>query len=120
MRFLLNDQRRKKMNGKRRWMAILLLVTFTASPLGCITIKIGGKTQLAPSGEEGTMVAQKRCWFILFGLVPLGDNSIDSSIPKKASRIRIETKWTFLDIVMNLFTELVTIVSFTTEIYEVP
>jgi len=108
------------MNIKRRWIALLLLFAFTTSMTGCITMKIGGKAQLAPSTEEGTKVAQKRCWFILFGLIPLGDNSIDSYIPAGAKKVRVATKWTFLDIVMNIFTELVTIVSFTAEIYEVP
>lgn len=100
-------------------MALLLVFVFTTSTIGCITMKIGGKAQLAPSTEEGTKVAEKRCWFILFGLVPLGDNSIDNYIPATAKKVRVETKWTFLDIVMNLFTELVTVVSFTAEIYQV-
>jgi len=108
------------MNKKRRGIALLLLLAFTVSPMGCITMKIGGKAQLAPSTEEGTKVAQKRCWFILFGLIPLSDNSIDSSIPATAKKVRVETRWTFLDIVMNIFTEVVTIISFTAEIYEVP
>ncbi len=101
-------------------MALLILLVFTLSTTSCITMKIGGQAQLAPSAEKGTKVAEKRCWFILFGLIPLNDNSIDTSIPATAKKIRVETKWTFLDIVMNLFTELVTIVSFTAEIYEVP
>jgi hypothetical protein len=120
MRLFIHRQRRKKMNQKRKWIALLLLFAIATSTVGCITIKVGGKAQLAPSTEEGTKVAQKRCWFILFGLVPLGDNSIDSYIPATAAKVRVETKWTLLDIVMNLFTELLTIVSFTAEIYEVP
>jgi hypothetical protein len=120
MSLLIGKQRRKKMNRKRRWIAVLLLLALTTSTIGCITIKIGGKAQLAPSTEEGTKVAEKRCWFILFGLIPLNENAIDNYLPETAKKVRVETKWTFLDIVMNLFTELVTIVSFTAEIYEVP
>jgi hypothetical protein len=104
----------------KKWIALFILLLFATSTVGCITMKIGGTTQLAPSTEEGTKIAQKRCWYILFGLIPLNDNSIDSSIPPTAKKIRVETKWTFLDIVMNIFTELLTIVSFTAEIYEVP
>jgi len=104
----------------RRWIALFILFLFATSTFGCITMKIGGKAQLAPSTEAGTKVAQKRCWFILFGLVPLNDNSIDSLIPTTAKKVRVETKWSSLDIVMNIFTELLTIVSFTAEIYEVP
>jgi hypothetical protein len=83
-------------------------------------MKIGGNAQLAPSTEEGTKVAEKRCWFILFGLIPLNDNAIDSIIPATAKKVRVETKWSFLDIMMNIFTEVLTIVSFTAEVYEVP
>jgi hypothetical protein len=104
----------------QRWIALFILFLFAASTVGCITMKIGGNAQLAPSTEEGSKVAQKRCWFILFGLIPLNDNSIDSIIPATAKKVRVETKWSFLDIVMNIFTEVLTIVSFTAEIYEVP
>jgi len=108
------------MTKNQRWIALFILLLFATSTVGCITMKIGGKTQLAPSTEEGTKVAQKRCWFILFGLIPLNDNAIDSIIPATAKKVRVETKWSFLDIVMNIFTEVLTIVSFTAEVYEVP
>jgi len=104
----------------QRWIALFILILFATSTVGCITMKIGGKAQLAPTTEEGTKVAQKRCWFILFGLIPLNNNSIDNIIPATAKKVRVETKWSFLDIVMNIFTEVLTIVSFTAEIYEVP
>jgi len=103
----------------QRKIALLMLLLFTLSMTSCITIKIGGQAQLAPSTEEGIKLAEKRCWFILFGLIPLNDNSIDDIIPPTAKKVRVETKWSFLDIVMNIFTEILTIVSFTTEIYEV-
>jgi hypothetical protein len=108
------------MTKNQRWIALFILFLFAASMGGCITMKIGGKAQLAPSTEEGSKVAQKRCWFIFFGLVPLNDNSVDGIIPPTAKKVRVETKWSFLDIVMNIFTEVLTIVSFTAEIYEVP
>jgi hypothetical protein len=108
------------MNKKQRCIALSLIIAFTTCATGCITIQVGGNAQLAASSEEGTKVAQKRCWFVLFGLIPLGDNSIDDAIPATVQKVRVETKWTFTDIVMNIFTELVTIVSFTAEIYEVP
>ncbi len=104
----------------QRWIALFILFLFVSGTVGCITIKIGGKAELVSSTEEGSKVAQKRCWFILFGLVPLNDNSVDSIIPATAKRVRVETKWSFLDIVMNIFTELLTIVSFTAAVYEVP
>ena len=108
------------MTKNQRWIALFVLFFFATGAVGCITMKIGGKAQLAPSTEAGTKIAQKRCWFVLFGLIPLNDNSIDNIIPATTKKVRVETKWSFPDIVMNIFTEVLTIVSFTAEIYEVP
>jgi hypothetical protein len=94
---------------------IILVISFT----GCYTIKVGGKAQLAPSDQAGTLVAQKRYWYALYGLIPLGNSSIDNYIPAAATMVRVETKHSFMDGFINLFTGLVTIYSMTAEIYEV-
>jgi hypothetical protein len=87
--------------------------------VGCFTIRVGGKAELAPSSVEGTKIAQKRFWYALWGLVPLGDNSTDRLIPENAKKVRVETKYTVPDFLINMFTGLVTIETFTAEIYEV-
>ncbi|MDI7262111.1 MAG: hypothetical protein QME90_19625 [Thermodesulfobacteriota bacterium] len=65
------------------------------------------------------MVAQKRCWYALYGLIPLGDNSTDSIIPATAKKVRVETKYKLSDALINLFTFLVSIETFSVEVYEV-
>jgi len=107
------------MFSKRKIITLCLLVVLIISFTGCYTIKVGGKAQLASSDQSGTLVAEKRYWYALYGLIPLGDNSTDNYIPATANKVRVETKITFLDYIINLFTGIVTIYSATAEIYEV-
>jgi hypothetical protein len=105
---------------KMKKLAILiLLLAVTMNVAGCFTIKIGGKAELVPSTEEGTKIAHKRCWYALWGLVPISDNSTDLLIPETVKRVRMETKYTVSDALINIFTILVSIETFTVEIYEV-
>ena len=100
-------------------IALILLVAVTMSVAGCFTIRIGGKAELAPSAEEGTKIAEKRCWYALWGLVPISDNSTDALIPSTAKKVRVETKYKVSDFLINMFTFIVTIETFSVEVYEV-
>ena len=104
---------------RRKLISLILLVSVTMSVAGCFTIRVGGKAELAPSTEEGTKIAHKRCWYALWGLVPVGDNSTDSLIPETVKKVRVETKYTVSDFLINIFTFIFTIETFTVEIYEV-
>jgi hypothetical protein len=99
--------------------SLIILLALTMSFAGCFTLRVGGKAELAPSTEEGTKIAEKRCWYMLWGLVPISDNSTDSLIPATVKKVRVETKITIMDGLINFFTLLVTIETFTVEIYEV-
>ena len=103
----------------KKIVSLVLLVAVTMSVAGCFTIKIGGKAELAASTEEGTKIAEKRCWYALWGLVPIGENSTDSLIPGIVKKVRIETKYKVLDFLINIFTGIVTIETFSVEVYEV-
>jgi len=103
----------------RRLISLILLVAVVMIVAGCFTIKVGGKAELAPSTEEGTKIAERRCWYVLWGLVPIGDNSTDSLIPATAKKVRLETKYKVTDFLINMFTFIVTIETFSVEIYEV-
>jgi len=103
----------------KKLITLILLLAVTMSVAGCFTIRVGGKAELAPSTEEGTKIAHKRCWYALWGLVPIGDNSTDSLIPETVKKVRVETKYTVSDFLINIFTFILTIETFTVEIYEV-
>jgi hypothetical protein len=103
----------------KKLVSLMLLLAVTMSVAGCFTIRVGGKAELAPSTEEGTKIAQKRCWYALWGLVPISDNTTDSLIPETVKKVRVETKYTVSDALINIFTILVSIETFTVQIYEV-
>jgi len=103
----------------KKLVSLILLLAVTISVVGCFTIRIGGKAELAPSTEEGTKIAEKRCWYALWGLIPISDNSTDSLIPATAKKVRVETKYQVSDFLINIFTMLVTIETFSVQIYEV-
>jgi hypothetical protein len=103
----------------KKLVSFVLLIVVSVNLAACFTIKVGGKAELAPSTEEGTKIAQKRYWYAVWGLVPLGDNSTDPLIPANIKKVRVETKYTVPDFLINIFTGLVTIETFTVEIYEV-
>jgi len=103
----------------KKVVSLVLLLVVSTSLAGCFTIRVGGKAELAPSTEEGTKIAQKRCWYALWGLVPISDNSTDSLIPETAKKVKMETKYTIPDFLINIFTILLTIETFTVEVYEV-
>jgi hypothetical protein len=103
----------------KKIVILVVLVAVTISIAGCFTIRVGGKAELAPSTEEGTKIAEKRCWYALWGLVPIGDNSTDSLIPGIVKKVRVETKFTVLNFLINIFTGIATIETITVEIYEV-
>jgi len=107
------------MTRTKKLVSLILLLAVTVSVAGCFTIRVGGKAELAPSTEEGAKIAHKRCWYALWGLVPIGDNSTDSLIPERVKKIRVETKYTVSDFLINIFTFILTIETFSVEIYEV-
>jgi len=107
------------MMAQKKLVTLLALFILVSNLAGCFTIKVGGKAQLASSNETGTLVAHKRCWYALYGLIPLGDNSTDSIIPATAKKVRVETKYKLSDALINLLTFWVSIETFSVEVYEV-
>jgi len=103
----------------KKLVGVIVLLAVTMSVAGCFTIRVGGNAELAPSTEEGTKIAHKRCWYALWGLVPISENSTDALIPATAKKVRVETKYTVPDFLINIFTLIVTIETFSVEIYEV-
>jgi hypothetical protein len=94
-----------------------MLVVFCLSFIGCATIKVGGTAQLAPSTSTGEKIASKRCWFALWGLVPLGDNTSDSIVPAN-SKVRVETKMTTVDFLLSMIVGGLTLQTKTVEVYQ--
>ena len=101
----------------KKLFASLFLVVFCFAFIGCATIKVGGNAQLAPSTATGEKIASKRCWFALWGLVPLGDNTSDSIVPAN-SKVRVETKMTTVDFLLSMIVGGLTLQTKTVEVYQ--
>ena len=101
----------------RRMAALFMLCLFCVSFIGCATIKVGGTAQLAPSSSTGEKIATKRCWYALWGLMPLGDNTTDSIVPNN-SKVRVETKMTIVDFLLSGLLGGLTLQTKTAEVYQ--
>lgn len=88
-----------------RKLFILLAASFvmaTALP-GCFT-----HNHTVGSGAAGANATEKKQWYILFGLVPL--NTVDSkAMAGGATNYTIKTQQSFVDVVIGIFTGIVTI-----------
>ena len=84
-------------------IALLLFVMVAAS--GCAT-----HTHVIGNGGEGTEILEERQWYVLWGLVPIND--VDTvEMADGASNYTIETEQSALDVIINIFTGLITVYS---------
>ena len=89
----------------RKIIAVLMIVIFMIMLAGCAANvhKIG-------KGAQGNDVIEKRQWYILFGLVPLND--VDTNeMAGDATNYTITTEQNELDVIMNIFTSYISVVS---------
>ena len=75
-------------------VVLVLLVPMTS----CFTMK-----HRVGTGAAGSQEVQNRQWFALWGLIPLG--SVDSqAMAGGAANYDVQTQWSPLDVIMNIFT----------------
>ncbi len=79
--------------------AFVMTTTFT----GCFT-----HNHTVGSGAAGSNATTKKQWYILFGLVPL--NTVDTkAMAGGATNYTIKTQQSFVDVVIGIFTNFVTV-----------
>jgi len=62
------------------------------------------------NGAQTGMLEQQRQWYVLWGLVPI--NNVDTNLMAgDAQDYTITTQGTFLDVVINIFTSMITVYS---------
>lgn len=72
-------------------------------------VELASKTELLPFKD------QQKNWYVLWGLVPISHNSPDRLIKENGlTKVRIETKMSFLDILISAIGSYVSIVTNTT------
>ena len=81
-------------------VAVVLIAMLT---MGCF-----GMTHVVGDGASGGESMTERQWYVLFGLVPI--NKVDSkTMAGSAENYTVTTEMTFVDVVIGIFTGLVSI-----------
>jgi hypothetical protein len=80
--------------------AFILLLGMLPLFLGCATIQIAGKAELSPVAAGGKEIASKKCWYLFYGLLSIGNNSTSDIVPEN-SVVYFKAKTTFWDGVLN-------------------
>ncbi len=83
--------------------AFALMVGIAGSNAGCFKQRVDVGT-----GASGGQVQEMRQWFVLWGLVPITQIDVEAAIGD-AQNYTIESVFTPLDCVINIFTSIVTI-----------
>jgi hypothetical protein len=90
---------------KRSLITLALTAAITLPMTSCFTMT----HQMGSGGTEASSTSERQ-WFILFGLITLND--IEShDMAAGATDYTVTTEWTFLDVVINIFTWPVTVLS---------
>lgn len=95
----------KKTPAKKTLATALCTLALTAALTGCYTMnhRVG-------NGAQGSSEVEKRQWFALWGLVPLGE--VDShALANNATHYDVQTQMSVVDFLLNLVTGWVTITS---------
>ena len=72
-------------------------------------------THVVGNGAQGNEVTQQRQWYVLFGLIPI--NNVDTEqIAQGTADYTIKTEQSALDVIINIFTGMVSVYSRTVTI----
>ena len=92
-------------NLTRPFLTVLTVFVLFASVFtsGCYTME-----HTVGEGAQSDAIEERRQWFVLFGLVPI--NEVDSAVMADGSEdYTITTEHTFVDVVIGLFTGIVSV-----------
>lgn len=87
----------------RKILALTMVLVFAFLLAGCF----GHKHVVGNGAQTGEEVSAKQ-WYVLWGLIPLGDPDTNA-MAGGASDYEIKTKQSFIDIVIGIFTGIVTV-----------
>ena len=74
-------------------------------------------THVVGNGAQGNEVTQQRQWYVLFGLVPI--NNVDTEqMAAGTADYTIKTEQSALDVIINIFTGMVSVCSRTVTVTE--
>ena len=105
----------------KRIFSVLFILIFSFVLVSCTTVKIStNKGAYAfvvneDFKQEPKTTRSKQCWYILWGLVPLGDNSTKDLINAK-EKVSVRTSTTPMDFLMSMILGIATITTRTIEV----
>jgi len=108
----------------KRLVSLILVVALVLTFAGCYTVNIK-----APEGKKIYLASKpvvspdnsKKVFYILWGLVPITDNSTVDLLANypDGSEVAVSTKYTFIDQIINMIAGLLTINCQTVEVQRV-
>ncbi len=94
----------------KKALSILLIASFTLLFVSCFT-----QRHIVGEGAKGNRVETAKTWYVLWGLVPI--NKVDTNeMAKGAKDYEIITQFSFVDIIIGIFTSYVTIYPMSVEV----
>lgn len=94
----------------KKLFAVLLIVILSFYATGCYTME-----HVVGEGAKSGVTEEARQWYILWGLVPI--NSVDSKeLAGGVSDYKVTTQMTFVDVVIGVFTGIVTVSPMTVKV----
>lgn len=105
----------------KKLLSALMVGVFVLTVIGCTVVRVeapvGEKIKLSSETESYNYVAKKRVFYVLWGLVPITDNSTAKMLEgKKVESVKIEAKYDIVDILINVILGHFTVVSRTIEV----
>jgi hypothetical protein len=86
-------------------LAILLIMIIT---INCGTVIVaappGKDVELLGEGDAARVVAVKKCWYLLWGLVPISDNSTALTVAEyQLKSVRVTSYYSPIDFIISFF-----------------
>jgi hypothetical protein len=111
---------RKGVNMKRAalMLAIMLIIVMTVN---CGTVIVaappGKDIELLSENETGRVVTMKKCWYLLWGLVPISNNSTAPVVAEyQLKSVRVTSYYSPIDFIISFFLGFTTLHTRTVEI----
>jgi hypothetical protein len=100
---------------------LMLLLFITAMSVNCGTVIVaappGKSIELLDEGDVARVVTVKKCWYLLWGLVPISNNSIAPIVADyQLKSVRVNTYYSAVDFIISFFLSFTTLHTRTVEI----
>jgi hypothetical protein len=87
-------------------LTLLLFITFMTINCGTVIVAAppGKNIELLDEGDPARVVTIKKCWYLLWGLVPISNNSTAPIVADyKLKSVRVSTYYSAVDFIISFF-----------------